>query len=145
MEIKRLTDENKEYAVLFEKVRTPAMKPDKLKRFLEDSNTVCYFAVDKQMVIGLAWGYALKRFDNNDMLYIHSVDVVKEYRNKGVGKALIEAFISYQKEHQMRNTFLITDEGNIPANKLYQKFSHELETNKNLYIFKWKEGKYDWV
>jgi len=64
------------------------------------------------------------------------VDVLEGYKQKGYGSLLIDTFLTYARENQVRNTFLITDKENIAANKLYQKFASEMEEEKVLYIFK---------
>jgi ribosomal protein S18 acetylase RimI-like enzyme len=136
MKIVRLERETIQYTKQFHHIRLPKVRTDKLKQFIGNSNNICYFALDNEKVIGMGWGYVLERFDNENMLYIHSVDVLDDYQKQGVGTALIQTFLKYAEKHQFRNTFLITDKGNIPGNKLYQKFNHELEEEKHLYIFK---------
>jgi ribosomal protein S18 acetylase RimI-like enzyme len=136
MKIVRLDKETIKYAKQFHHLRKPKVEPRKLEQFIENGNNICYFILENEKVIALAWGYVLERFDNASMLYIHSVDVLEDYQKQGIGTALIQAFLKYAEKHQLRNTFLITDKGNIPGNKLYQKFNHGLEEEKHLYIFK---------
>jgi len=136
MEILNIKDATNHELRQLTQVRELKVLKNNLKTFTSNPNNHGYMIMDKDKVIAFAWGYTLERLDCNPMMYIHSVDVINEYRNQGVGKKLVKIFIDYAKEHNYRNTFLITDKGNLPANKLYQSFSNELEVDKNLYIFK---------
>ncbi|PAT01118.1 hypothetical protein CI105_08285 [Candidatus Izimaplasma bacterium ZiA1] len=136
MEVKFLDECNKHYVKQFPNLRELSLDDKKVDKFISNKSNICFFVVEESKVIGLSWGYVLERMDNESMLYIHSVDVLLTHRNKGVGQLMINAYLNYQKENHLRNTFLITDEDNIPANKLYQKPEHFLETKKNLYFYK---------
>jgi len=136
MEVLLLDENNLDYVKQFPNLRELNLNQDKVNSFINNKNNICFFVVEDSKVIGLSWGYILERMDSESMLYIHSVDVLIEYRNKGVGKLMIESYLKMQKENNLRNTFLITDEDNVPANKLYQRHNYELETNKNLYFYK---------
>ncbi len=117
-------------------IREFKIQIDKWEQFLKNKNNIAYIVLKDNKVIGFAWGYILERIDDESMLYIHSIDVLQEFRNQGAGTLLVQAFLDYAKKLKLRNTFLITDKGNINANKLYQKFTKEIEDDKVLYIFK---------
>jgi ribosomal protein S18 acetylase RimI-like enzyme len=136
MDIVKLNKNHINYIRDIEKIRSFQVQESKLFKFLKNQNNIAYMVIQEGKVVGFAWGYVLERMDNESMLYIHSVDTLEEYRNQGVGTLLIEAFLNYAKEKKLRNTFLITDKGNISANKLYQKFTKNIEEDKILYIFK---------
>lgn len=136
MEIIKLDTNSLIYKDSLRNIRELDIKDDKFKAFVQNPFNLCYMAIMNEEVVGLAWGYIMERMDSENMLYIHSVDVKEKVQNQGIGTKLIEAFLGYAKEHNFRNTFLITDEDNEFGNKLYSKFKHELELKKNLYIFK---------
>lgn len=136
MKVVKLSKTTIKYKKSLSKVRQLKIDDDKLNKFIDNPLILAFMVIDEEEVIGFAWGYIQERFDNRNMLYIHSVDVIEKAQNKGVGTLLIKTFIDYAKEHNFRNTFLITDEDNIAANKLYSKFTDEIEKNKILYIFK---------
>jgi ribosomal protein S18 acetylase RimI-like enzyme len=76
-------------------------------------------------------------------MYIHSVDIVEEYRNQGHGKLIVSKFIEIANNLGYRNTFLITDKDNVPANKLYSSLGGEEYSDKVLYIFKKGANQFD--
>lgn len=58
------------------------------------------------------------------MFYIHSVDVISEYQNKGIGTKLMEFMLEYiKKENKYYKFFVLTENDNIKACKLYQKYA----------------------
>ena len=135
MEIKRLNQMNDSYANQLKNIRDLNINDEYGKKFINNPNNIAFIAVENKQVIGFAWGYVLERMDTEGMIYIHSIDVVEEYRSKGVGTSLMQAFIDIVNTNHYRNAFIITDGDNIAANHLYQKFEHKLEQHKNLYIF----------
>ncbi len=136
MKLIKLTKGMERYYRSLAQVRELDIIPEKMNIFLSNPANIAYMVVDGDDVVGFTWGYVQQRIDNEDMLYIHSVDVVETHRNQGVGTMMIQAFLDVAKENNFRNTFLITDEDNVEANKLYSKFTNEIEREKVLYIFK---------
>ncbi len=136
MNILKLNKHYKEYYKDIEHIRSFKINNEKLNQFISNTNNIAYMAIMDDKVVGFAWGYILERLDDESMLYIHSVDTLEAYRNQGIGSALIKAFLDDAKKQNLRNTFLITDKGNIRANQLYQKFTKEFEEDKVLYIIK---------
>ena len=64
------------------------------------------------------------RPDGKRMFYIHSVDVIKELQSKGIGTKLMEYTLNYvKKENKYYKFFVLTEEDNIKACKLYQKYA----------------------
>lgn len=64
------------------------------------------------------------RPDGKSMFYIHSVDVIPEYQNKGIGTKLMEYVLKYiRDEKRYYKFFVLTEETNIRACKVYQKYA----------------------
>lgn len=55
------------------------------------------------------------------MLFIYSIDVIKDYRKQGIGTQLMEQVIQYGKDHQCYKAFVITNRSNKNACLLYEK------------------------
>jgi ribosomal protein S18 acetylase RimI-like enzyme len=136
MRIVRLEKGMEQYYGSLSKVRELNIIPEKIDIFLDNQLNIAYMVLDQDEVVGFSWGYIQERIDNENMLYIHSVDVIESHRNKGVGTLMIQTFLDFAKNNNFRNTFLITDDDNFEANKLYSKFTDEIEKDKILYIFK---------
>lgn len=134
--IVKLDNYSMKYASQFFEVRELVFNEEKLLAFIENQNNLALMEVIEDKVVGLVWGYTLERLDDEPMMFIYSVDVIKEYRQRGIGKKLVKSFVDYANEHGYRNSFLITDKENIPANMLYKSLKGEYLKDKVLYFFK---------
>lgn len=102
---------------------------DSIKRldtiFLVCVDTNC----EKQKVIGYIGMYL--SFDEGE---ITNVAVLTEYRQKGIGKALIEGIKEIALQRQIEKIFLEVRVSNIPAITLYQKNGFQrIGIRKNFY------------
>lgn len=137
--IVKLDKINKQLASQFKQVRELEVKEKYLDTFLDNPNNITLMEVVNDEVVGLVWGYVLERMDSKPMMFIYSVDVIKEYRQRGIAKKLVGAFIEEANKRGFRNSFLLTEKGNIPANKLYQSLNGKAFDERVLYMF-FKEG-----
>jgi ribosomal protein S18 acetylase RimI-like enzyme len=136
MDILELNEDTKKYITQLQNIRPLTIQQDKVDGFLQNPQNIAYIAVVNEEVVGLVWGYILDRMDSNPMFYIHSIDVREDYQNRKIGTKLIQKCLQKAAAIEARNTFLITDKYNTYANKLYQAFTDNIETDKILYIFK---------
>lgn len=70
-------------------------------------------------VAGFIYGYVLRRFGTVSF-FIYSVDVVKKFRRRGVGKAMFSALREYGRSAGWNEMFVLTSNSNGPAMALYQ-------------------------
>lgn len=89
--------------------------------FLEDKSVFAYVACISDEIVGMIYGYILKRIESKPMVYIHSVDVLASHRKKGIGTMMINEVISFAKDNDYKKLFVITDKSNSNAMKLYLK------------------------
>lgn len=122
MEIRRLTTTDAEKVV--EMVRTFRSNTSNLlvsERFLQNDSNYLIACIEAEKVIGFVLGYQLQRYDGqNDMIYIHEVGVMEEYRRKGIGKMMINQLVDLCRNKEISKVFLITSKSNKPAICLYE-------------------------
>ncbi len=135
----KLDESNRDYARQFFNVRELKVDESKLDKFLSNENNIALIEVIDDKVVALVWGYVLERMDAEPMMFIYSVDVIKEYRRRGIARKLVGAFIDESNKRGFRNSFLITEKGNVPANKLYQSLKGKEQEEHILYMF-FKDG-----
>lgn len=133
--IVKLTEKNIHYTDQLIHVRDLKVDHEKVKKFIQDEKNILLMEVIDEVVVGLVWGYVLERIDSEPMMFIYSVDVVQEFRKKGIASKLVKAFIDSANNQGFRNSFLITDKDNIPANKLYRSLNGKEMDDKVLYMF----------
>ena len=88
--------------------------------FFQDERNKMFVAIENEDVIGMLYGYELERFDRTaKQLFLYSIDVAQGNRRKGVGKRLVDAFLEPLKDNLYESAFVLTNEHNIAAMRLY--------------------------
>ena len=91
-----------------------------LNAFLEEKNAYGYVAKEDNIIIGFAYGYVLVRPDGLKDFYMHAIDIMEDYQNKGYGTELIKYINAHSKNIGCRKLFLITNKSNISACRCYE-------------------------
>ncbi|WP_238019932.1 GNAT family N-acetyltransferase [Dactylosporangium sp. AC04546] len=90
------------------------------RAFLESPSALAFVASQAGEIFGWSWGYHLIRPDTSSMLYLHQLEVAQEHRRRGIGRALLQAFMSAGAQAGAARMFLTTGEANAPARALYE-------------------------
>lgn len=97
-----------------------------IKSFMKDTNNYGFIGKIDNKVVAFLYGYGLLRPDGKSMFYIHSVDVVPEYQNKGIGTKLMDYVLKYIIDEKKYYKFwVLTEDDNIRACKVYQKYANK--------------------
>jgi ribosomal protein S18 acetylase RimI-like enzyme len=88
--------------------------------FLSDRRNYLLAAYVDGEFAGFLYAYELARLEREaPMMFLYSIDVLPECREKGVGKKLIEELKSICAERGFMKMYVITGEENEAAKKLY--------------------------
>ena len=99
-----------------------------LYKVVENKDNYVFVGIKDNTIIAFLYGYGMLRPDGKSMFYIHSVDVISEYQSKGIGTKLMEFTLDYiKKENKYYKFFILTENYNIKACKLYQKYGNRDE------------------
>jgi ribosomal protein S18 acetylase RimI-like enzyme len=109
-----------------------------LKSFLNDSSTFAFVAVEEGLFVGVIYGYILQKPFNEPMFYIHSLDVDVRYRRRGIGTKLMEKAIRYGEELGCYKGFVITNQSNEYACKVYEKLGG-IRTHQDDVVYEYKK------
>ena len=93
------------------------------KNALKNSNTLFFVAFYKDKPVGMTYAHVTE-----DVCRVNYLLVAKEYRNKGVGRALINSFVEYCKENNIENCFLWPD--GETAEKIYYEAGFRIVETK---------------
>ncbi|MBR1416319.1 MAG: GNAT family N-acetyltransferase [Bacilli bacterium] len=101
--------------------------------FIEDSNKYLFVCEDNNNIVGYI--YSIIEEDNAK---IDALFVLEEYRNKGIATKLIEDFISYAKDNNIKQITINVLSNNLKARKLYLKYfkPYKKENNKETLLLK---------
>ena len=106
-----------------------------LNRFLCFNLAHCYLAKHGEDYVGLivlSWSFSLSK--GYAVLRIESLYSSPRYRNKGVGRRLLQHAIDLANERKATRLQLETDDDNAPARALYTNLGFELLTGKGVYM-----------
>lgn len=134
MDIRRLNRENvKEVIDMVETFRSVITNKKKAIEFLNDEKNYIIACLDKERVVGFVLGYELQRYDDqNNMMYVHEVNVLSEYRRQGIGKRIMEELKKICNSRDLSKIFLITRKSNIPAISLYTSTKGKSENEDDI-------------
>jgi ribosomal protein S18 acetylase RimI-like enzyme len=93
-----------------------------LRVSLEDGGTYVFLAVEGGNVIGALNGHAFQRpyrFAPEFLLY--ELDVREEFRGRGVGRRLVEAFVAAARAARAAEVWVLTNESNEAAVRAYER------------------------
>ena len=94
---------------------------ENIEKYINDNHNYGFIVIVDSKIVGLAYCYDLTRLDGKSMLYMHSVGILPEYQNMGLGSKLIEYVTNYGRENGFSELFVITDKGNKRACRVYEK------------------------
>ena len=100
-----------------------------LEHIVNSDSTLLFLAEDNNEIIG-TMTLVLNKIPTGDKVWIEDVVVDQAARGKGVGKALIEAAITYATENNIEKINLTSKPEKVAGNRLYQKMGFvQRETN----------------
>lgn len=97
------------------------VQPELGSQFLSDPRHHIAVAIEDSTIVGVASAVNYIHPDKPDELWINEVAVAKAYRRKGIADALLKLLFQCARELGCRKAWVLTDESNIPANRLYSK------------------------
>jgi ribosomal protein S18 acetylase RimI-like enzyme len=110
-----------------------------MRTFLENPLNFLLVAVDGKTPIGYLFAYELQRPDREQsMMFLYDIAVIEEYREKGVGTALVEQFKELCHSKSIMKMFVPTSLSNAAAVGLYQKTGAILPADIDGVFLTWK-------
>ena len=87
--------------------------------FLADSRHHLAVAIDGELVVGMASGVHYVHPDKAPQLFINEVGVASSHQGRGIGRRVLEALLERGRELGCSEAWVLTDESNTVARKLY--------------------------
>jgi ribosomal protein S18 acetylase RimI-like enzyme len=114
--------------------------PKQLEKFLSEKQNLAFVAIVNGKIIGLAYGYALMRPDKDKPQFlIYSVNIHSNYQDRGYGSKLIQFIVDYARENNYCESFVITENDNERACRIYEKagMNHSSKDNDRVYVIEY--------
>ena len=128
VEFIRINEENIDFIPNIIRMDDKDINKKDIEKFVINNDNYCFVGISENEIVAFLYGYGLLRPDGKSMFYIHSVDVITEYQNKGIGTKLMEYVLKYiRDEKRYYKFFVLTENTNIRACKVYQKYADKEE------------------
>ena len=128
VEFIRLSKENINIISNVVRIDNEELSKQDIEKFIIDDDNYCFVGILENKIVAFLYGYGMLRPDGKSMFYIHSVDVFEDYQNNGIGTKLIDYVLNYVKnENKYYKFFVLSENDNIRACKVYQKFANKEE------------------
>jgi ribosomal protein S18 acetylase RimI-like enzyme len=89
-------------------------------KFLADPENYLFLALEGERVAGSLFGYSLVHPPMREPQFLlYEIDVRPQSRRRGIGKALVQAFISEARTAGAFEVWVITNQSNVAAMAMY--------------------------
>lgn len=106
--------------------------------FLAQSTNYLLIAYVDGLPAGMIIGHELPRLDDpRPMLFLYEVGVDEAHRRRGLGAALVKALARMGEERNCCEMFVLTNESNEPAMRLYASTGGWRNEERDIAMFEW--------
>ncbi len=113
------------------------IRRDQTERFLaEDTHEIVLASVGDE-VVGKITAVVMYHPDKAPQMFINEVDVIARFRQRGVGRRLMEAMIDIAIDRGCDCAWLGTELDNVPARALYR--SLKADESPDLVLYTWDD------
>ncbi|MCL2855434.1 MAG: GNAT family N-acetyltransferase [Defluviitaleaceae bacterium] len=95
---------------------------DALQEFAQTSGAYGFVYHAESKPIGFAYGCRLSKPDGKKEMYLHSIDILPEYQDKGHGSKFFKSILDFSKENGFCGMFLSSSQSLQNARHIYEKF-----------------------
>ena len=120
MTIKRVTSVDESIISQLNQLLEHPWEQGQAVQFLANEDNALFLAFEETEVIAFLTAHRLQRLDKRKAeVLLYEVEVKELFRQRGVGKALIEAVKNWGKQVGADEVWVLTYQSNLPAMKLY--------------------------
>jgi aminoglycoside 6'-N-acetyltransferase I len=110
--------------------------PARAAEFLADARHHLAVAIEADVVIGFASAVHYVHPDKPPQMWINEVGVSPAHRGQGVGKRLLAALFERARELHCREAWVLTEQDNAAARRLYASAGGHPEQDQVMFTFK---------
>ena len=114
-----------------------------LRGFLKKETNILLVALDGVTPVGFLLAYELDRIDKpNPMILLYEISVDENHRRQGAATALITALKAICRERSVVKMWVLTNESNRAAMRIYESTGGELMEEDDLTMFVYPPGSF---
>lgn len=111
------------------------VRPDLTERFLATPNYRIVVALDGDLVVGMATGFAHFHPDKDEDFFVNEVGVGDHYLRQGIATRLMHAILAEARAMGCAEAWLGTEHTNDPALGLYRKVMQAGDSEEGMSVF----------
>jgi len=104
--------------------------------FLDDPRHHLAVAIENALVVGMVSAVHYVHPDKPPELWINEVGVSPTHRGRGLGKQLLARILEVGRALGCQEAWVLTDEQNVPAQRLYQSLRGSAMSDLIMYSFR---------
>jgi ribosomal protein S18 acetylase RimI-like enzyme len=102
---------------------------------VKDDRTYLYIAKTSQKIVGYCLVYRFPSiYSNHNLAYLYDIEVLREFRKKGIGKKLINSIKVQLAKDNVDNLWLGTATDNVSGQLLFSK-TGAIKSNETFYEY----------
>ncbi len=105
--------------------------------FFSNNMNVLLLATYSNQLAGFLYAYVLTDIRaNKDMMFLYSIDVLEDFRRKGIATQLIEKLKAIARDRECCEVFVLTNKSNLAATAVYEKTGgKQLHSDDVMYLY----------
>jgi ribosomal protein S18 acetylase RimI-like enzyme len=103
------------------------IRPEGVRAFLQDPNSVIVVALDADVVVGMVTAQVYAHPDKPLQLWINELGVAEPFRRRGIARALMTMVLQVGRARGCAEAWVATDQDNAPAHAVYGALGGQIE------------------
>jgi Acetyltransferases len=121
MHVQRLVPGDEEVVAAAAPLFDDPIDPETTRDFLADERHHLFIAYEEERPAGFVSGVELLHPDKRGPeMFLYELGVHEDFRERGIGRALVEALVHLAWERDCYGAFVLTDEANVAAMATYR-------------------------
>lgn len=120
MEIRQLGPDDTQLLLEAAHLFDESPRSDRASAFLASDNSSCLIAYVEREPVGFVTGIDIRHPDKETEMLLYEIGVDRAFRGRGIGSALVEALGAVAENRGHRGMWVLTDEHNEPAIRMYR-------------------------
>jgi len=116
--------------------KNPLPTKSYLETFLRNPRNYILVAIENNKIVGGLTAFEMEMYKNEfSEMFLFEIEVLKNYRQQGVGKSLIQELKNICNQKGIKQIFVVTSRTNYPALKLYETAGGASDNESKLFNF----------
>jgi ribosomal protein S18 acetylase RimI-like enzyme len=108
------------------------------KNFVSNEKNILIIAFVGDEIAGFIFGWEVPRLEKAKHFYIDEVATTEKFQRQGIATKMFDLLKKIMTEEKFELMYVLTEEDNIPACKLYESLDTNVERENGVVMFEYK-------